>query len=144
MLMFCKHFLILQLFTCLARCLVSTSLPSVRLALIADTHSRTNWTKVFQKALELRDNIPHLQQRVNFELISFAKNVRSIGDILDILCEDVLSQRIHAIFLSKESSVAYEFAQFVGLLPVFVLGTNLKDSVLKNQVSCSFLMKLNP
>ena len=134
MLMLSKHFITLQLITCFARCLVPTSLPSIRLALIADTHSSTNWTKVFQKALELHNNTPHLQQRVIFDLISFYKNVRSFGDILDILCDDLLSQRFHAVFLSTESSAAYEFTQFVGLLPVFVLGTN-RDAVLKTQVS---------
>lgn len=125
----------------LARCLyassVATPQPTLHLALITDTqeYSGTNWTKLFQEALKLHEKSPHLRQKVNFKLVPVSKqDVRSFGDILDILCHGLLSHRIHAVFLSTDNSMAYEFTQFIGLLPVLVLGTN-RDPAFKRQVS---------
>lgn len=109
-------------------------LPRIRLALITDAHSSTNWTGVFQRALQLHDKLQHLEHEVKFEFLTVSKkDLQSFGDILDMLCHELLPRQVHAVFLPSENSVPVEFIQLIGIVPVVVLGTN-RASALENQV----------
>ena len=131
--MFYKY-AILHVIICLTRCSDVQPLSRIRLAIIRDTHSSTNWTGVFQRALELRDTRQHLQHEVKFELLTVCKtDLKSIGDILDMLCHELLLRQVHAVFLPSENSVPNEFIQFIGLIPVLILGTK-GDTAFENQV----------
>lgn len=122
--MFYKFFAILHVIICLTECSDVQALLIVRLALITDAHSSTNWTGVFQKGLELRDTRQHLLHEVKFEIVTVSKtNLQSFGDILDMLCREVLPRQVHAVFLPSEISVPNEFIQFIGLIPLLILGT---------------------
>lgn len=135
--MFYNYFTILHVIVCLTGCL---ALPppqrrSIRLALITDAHSSSNWTGVFQRALKLHDKLPYLRHEVKFEFVSVSKrDLQSFGDILDMLCKELLPRQVHAVFLSTESPVAYEFTKFIGVVPVLILGTK-RDPAFENQVS---------
>lgn len=132
--MFYKYFTILHLIICLTRCSDMPPLPRIRLALITDAHSSTNWTGVFQRALQLHDKLQHLEHEVKFEFLTVSKNdLQSFGDILDMLCHELLPRQVHAVFLPSENSVPVEFIQLIGIVPVVVLGTN-RASALENQV----------
>lgn len=123
---------ILHIIAYLTRCLPVPSQPSIRLALITDTHSSSNWTGVFQRALQLDNNLTYLRQEVRFEFYTVSeRNLQSFGDMLDMLCEDLLPRQVHAVFLSTES---YELTKFMGLIPILILGTK-RDIAFENQVS---------
>lgn len=123
--MFFKFFALLYVIICLTECSDVQPMSVIRLALITDAHSSTNWTGVFQRALELRDTSQHLQHEVKFEILTVSKtNLQSFEDILDMLCHEVLPRQVHAIFLPSEISVPNEFIQFIGLIPLLILGTN--------------------
>lgn len=138
--MFDKYFTILHVIIFLARLYgnqVAPSQPSIRLALITDAQSSANWTGVFQGALKLHNKLPHLQHdEVKFEFVSFSKtDLRSLGDILAMLCRELLPRQVRAVFLSTESSIVYEFTQFIGISPMLILGT-MRDPAFENKVSC--------
>lgn len=136
--MFYRYFTILYvIIVFLTQCLAVPLQPTVRLAFITDVHSSSNWTGVFQRALTLDDKLSYLRHEVKFEFFSVSKrDLQSFVDILDVLCQELLPRQVHAVFLSAESSVAYEFTKFIGLVPVLILGTK-RDPAFENQVSCS-------
>lgn len=132
--MFYKFFSILFVIICLTRRSDVQPLSRIRLALITDAHSRTNWTGVFQRALELYDNHRHLQHEVKFEFLTvFKRDFHSFSNILDMLCHELLPRQVHAVFLPSEISVPIEFIQFIGLIPLLILGTK-RDPAFENQV----------
>lgn len=132
--MFYKFFSILFVIICLTRRSDVQPLSRIRLALITDAHSRTKWTGVFQRALELYDNHRHLQHEVKFEFLTvFKRDFHSFRNILDMLCHELLPRQVHAVFLPSEISVPIEFIQFIGLIPLLILGTK-RDPAFENQV----------
>jgi len=132
--MFYKYFTILHVIIFLTQFSDVQPLSRIRLALITDTHSSTNWTGVFQRALELHGKRQHLQHEVKFEFLTVSKtDLQSFGDILDLLCHELLPQQVHAVFLPSEDSVPNQFIQFIGLIPVLILGTK-RDPAFENQV----------
>ena len=132
--MFNKYFIILHVIICLTLCSDAKPLSRIRLALITDTQATTNWTKVFQRALELHEKNQHLQQEAKFELLTVSGNdLQSFGDILDVLCHEFLPLQVHAVFLPSENSVPNEFIQFIGLIPMVILGTK-RGTAFQNQV----------
>ena len=131
--MFYKFFALLYVIICLTECSDVQPLSIIRLAIITDAQSSTNWTGVFQRALELRDTSQHLQH-VKFEILTVSKtNLQSFGDILDMLCHEVLPRQVHSVFLPSEILVPNEFIQFIGLFPLLILGTN-RDPTFETQV----------
>ena len=132
--MFYKYFAILHVIICLTRCSDVPSLSRIRLALITDTHSSTNWTGTFERALELLDKRQHLQHEVKFEFLTVSKKeLWSFGDLLDMVCHELLPRQVHAVFLPYENSFPKDFIQFIGIIPVVILGTT-RDSAFENQV----------
>ena len=132
--MFYKYLAIFHVIICLTECSDVQPLSIIRLALITDAHSSKNWTGVFQRALEVLDTHQHLLHEVKFEILTVSKtNLQSFGGILDMLCHEVLPQQVHAVFLPSEISVPNEFIQFVGLIPVLLLGTK-RDPTFEPQV----------
>ena len=132
--MFNRYFTILHVIICLTRCSDVQPLSRIRLALITDTQSSINWTGVFQRALELHEKRQHLQHEVKFEFLTVSENdLQSFGDILDMLCHELLPQKVHAVFLPSENSVPNEFIQFIGLIPMVILGTK-RNTAFQSQV----------
>ena len=126
------YVIILHVIAYLTQCLAVPSQPSIRLALITDTHSSSNWTGVFHRALKLDNNLTYTRQEVRFEFYTVSeRNFQSFGDMLDMLCEELFPRQVHAVFLSTES---YEFTKFMGLIPILILGTK-RDIAFENQVS---------